>query len=179
MQISVKVRGGKVGCYWVRLVAPKFFLGYVFRLFFLRFFGFFFSQVDDFTMHFMDWEMFFICSECNEMKWIRPECHKLVKSQLEFVTRQKKLKGNAAGKSLTEKGVVWGCAPHTHIRIHEHIICDNNVANLTLIRHKWEQFYFIMQICGGTKKAEISQLWAIKYVIFLAKCCSSTPALLQ
>lgn len=51
---------------------------------------------------------------------------------------------------------------HTHIYIlahtATHIICDNNVANLTLIRHKWEQFYFIMQICGGTKKAEISQL---------------------
>lgn len=111
-------------------------------------------------MHFMDWEMFFICSECNEMKWICPECHKLVKSQLEFVTRQEKLNGNAAGKSLTEEGMeVWGCAPHTYTyrSIHRgtatHINCDNNVTNLTLIRHKWEQFYFIMQICGGHKES--------------------------
>lgn len=37
--------------------------------------------------------------------------------------------------------------------VHTHIICDNNVTNLTLIRHKWEQFYFIMQILlGKTKK---------------------------
>lgn len=56
MQISVKVRGGKrrrwdaTGC----ALSHQSFLGYVFRLFFLRFFGFFFSQVDDFTMHFMD-----------------------------------------------------------------------------------------------------------------------------